>query len=137
MARDDDYRSAGSDGSGLALLTPAAILIGSLFIAGAIIYSAHLLVAGRTGTGPVWAPVVWGGRTSPGPVPPSGTAITRDTPLKVGSKVLAPDGGGWYRAEVLALDGEDGVRIRYTGWGPQYDRAFTRDQLQVDRDAGK
>jgi hypothetical protein len=38
---------------------------------------------------------------------------------------------------VLALNGEDGVRIRYTGWGPQYDRDFTRGELQLDTKAGE
>jgi hypothetical protein len=140
MIRDEDFRRPANDGGGSNLLTPAAVLIGSLFIAGAIVYAAHLLVgAFGTGAGAFrMAPVVWtGGGGGGGPVPQSGVAITRDTPLKVGSKVLAPDGPGWYRATVLALDGEDVVRIRYTGWGPQFDRDFTRDQLQKDTSAGQ
>jgi hypothetical protein len=132
MSRDEDFRRPGGDG--VALLTPAAILLGSLFVAGAIVYAAHLLASGGGAAWPAPVAVRVGG---PGPVPPSGVAVTRDTPLKVGSKVLAPDGGGWYRAEVLALDGRDGVRIRYTGWGPQFDRDFTRADLQQDRGAGE
>src|SRR5215218_3696096 len=117
MSRDEDFRRPGSDG--VALLTPAAILLGSLFVAGAIVYAAQLPATGAGGGGGAGAGVVWvapgrGGIGGPGPVQPSGIPVTRATPLKVGSKVLAPD-GAWYRAEVLALNGEDGVRIRYTG----------------------
>jgi hypothetical protein len=144
VARDENDWRPRSDGVRIALLTPAAILLGSLFIAGAIVYAARLLVEAY-GPGP-WvpqpavpqAPVVGGvGPAAPGPVPPSGVAISRATPLMVGSKVLALDGAQWFRAEVLRLDGEDRVRIRYTGWGPQYDRDLTRDQLQLDQGAGK
>jgi hypothetical protein len=66
------------------------------------------------------------------PVEPSGIPIEMETRLEVGSTVLAFSHGRWWRAEVTALEGEDHVRIRYPGWGPNWDASMRRTALQVD-----
>jgi hypothetical protein len=44
------------------------------------------------------------------PVPPSGIEVRHDTPLDVGSRVLAFSQGYWLRARVVAIEDSDMVR---------------------------
>jgi hypothetical protein len=65
------------------------------------------------------------------PVEPSGIAIEPETPLDVGSVVLSYSQGRWWRAEVVALEDDDLVRIHFPGWDEKWDVSVPRGELQV------
>jgi hypothetical protein len=65
------------------------------------------------------------------PVEPSGIAIEPETPLDVGSVVLSFTQGRWWRAEVVALEDNDMVRIHFPGWDAKWDASVPRGELQV------
>jgi hypothetical protein len=65
------------------------------------------------------------------PVEPSGIQIEPETPLSPGAIVLSYSQGRWWRAEVVALEGEDLVRIHYPGWDESWDTTVPRSELQV------
>jgi hypothetical protein len=65
------------------------------------------------------------------PVEPSGIAIEPETHLEVGSIVLSYSQGRWWRAEVIALDGDDEVTIHFPGWDSNWDVTVPRSELQV------
>jgi hypothetical protein len=65
------------------------------------------------------------------PVEPSGITVEPETPLEVGSIVLAYSQGRWWRAEVVALEGDDDVRIHFPGWDSKWDVTVPRNELQV------
>src|SRR4051794_23526581 len=64
------------------------------------------------------------------PVDASGVWVGPDTRLGVGSAVLCRDAGSWWRAEVIALEGDERVRIHFVGWEPMWDRSVSRGELQ-------
>jgi hypothetical protein len=66
------------------------------------------------------------------PVEPSGIAIEPETPLDVGSVVLSYSQGRWWRAEVVALEENEMVRIHFPGWDVTWDASVPRGELQVD-----
>jgi hypothetical protein len=66
------------------------------------------------------------------PVEPSGVHLDPETPLDIGAIVLAYSQGRWWRAEVVALDGEDTVTIHYPGWDSTWDVTVPKTELQVD-----
>ena len=65
------------------------------------------------------------------PVEPSGIAIEPETPLDVGSIVLSYSQGRWWRAEVVALEGDDDVCVHFPGWDSKWDVTVPRGELQV------
>ena len=65
------------------------------------------------------------------PVEPSGIAIEPETQLEAGSIVLSYSQGRWWRAEVVALEGEDDVLIHFPGWDAKWDVTVPRGELQV------
>jgi hypothetical protein len=65
------------------------------------------------------------------PVEPSGIAIEPETPLEVGSIVLSYSQGRWWRAEVVALEDNEMVRLHYPGWDAKWDVSVPRGELQV------
>ena len=65
------------------------------------------------------------------PVEPSGIAIEPENYLEVGSVVLSYSQGRWWRAEVIALEGEEDVTIHYPGWDSKWDVTVPRGELQV------
>jgi len=65
------------------------------------------------------------------PVEPSGIQMQPETPLEIGTIVLACSHGQWWRAEVIGLEGDEIVRIHYPGWGPEWDVAVPKIELQV------
>ncbi len=65
------------------------------------------------------------------PVEPSGIAIEPETPLDVGSVVLSYSQGRWWRAEVVALEENEMVRIHFPGWDAKGDVNVPRGELQV------
>jgi hypothetical protein len=66
------------------------------------------------------------------PVNPSGKLVQHDTPLVVGSSVLAEWYGLWWRAKVVSIESEDDIRIHYVGWDDQWDETVPRSRLQED-----
>jgi len=65
------------------------------------------------------------------PVEPSGLPVTPETQLAIGSIVLVPAQGCWWRAEVIAFEGPDHVRVRYPGWDAKWEEAVPRSDLQI------
>jgi hypothetical protein len=66
------------------------------------------------------------------PIEPSGVHYDPETPLEVGTIVLAYSQSRWWRAEVVALEGDDQVRIHYPGWDEKWDATVPKTELQVD-----
>jgi hypothetical protein len=66
------------------------------------------------------------------PVQPSGLPVGPDTPLEVGAAVLANWRGVWWRAQVVALEPGDLVRIHYVGWDSRWDETVPRSSLLLD-----
>jgi hypothetical protein len=66
------------------------------------------------------------------PVPPSGLEIDHDTPLVVGSPVLAFTQGYWWRARIVAIEDDEMVRVDFPGWDPSVQMRVPRTQLQLD-----
>jgi hypothetical protein len=64
------------------------------------------------------------------PVEPSGIAVELETPLEVGTVVLSYSQGRWWRAEIVALEG-DSVRVHFPGWDEKWDATVPRGELQV------
>jgi hypothetical protein len=132
----------------LAISLPVAIVLASLIVAAAIVYAARLLAQrpsgsqalppGAAGQVPLLSsglpfPAMEAPLSSEGfPVEPSGIPIQPETPLEVGSTVLAYSQGRWWRAEVVGLEPDDQVRIRYPGWDSKWDETARRSELQVD-----
>jgi hypothetical protein len=71
----------------------------------------------------------WTGKGEP--VEPTGIAVTPETKLAIGSLVLAPAQGCWWRAEVVGFEGPGHVRVRYSGWDARWEEAVPRSELQV------
>lgn len=69
------------------------------------------------------------------PVEPSGVSFQPETPLEVGTRVLAFSMDRWWRADVIALEGDDMVRIHYPGWDSSWDVTVPKTELQVDLSA--
>jgi hypothetical protein len=65
------------------------------------------------------------------PVEPSGIPVTAETKLALGSMVLVPAQGRWWRANVIAFEGPDHVRVHYFGWDAKWEEAVPRTELQV------
>jgi hypothetical protein len=122
------------------LTLPVAIVIASVILASAMIYSARTLAtamalqppAGHASSAlpdsPNQVPLSAAGF----PVEPSGIPVEVETPLEVGSTVLAFSQGRWWRAQVTALEGEECVRLHYPGWDSYWDESRPRSELQVD-----
>jgi hypothetical protein len=103
---------------------------------------------GPSGNGTVWlaavlekgvhpvAPQVEYPQTDEGrPVPPSNVPVGPETPLKVGSRVLAFSQGRWWRADVIGLEPGDRVKLHFPGWDAKWDTVVPRAELQVDPNA--
>src|SRR5262245_33756778 len=121
----------------LAISLPVSIVLASLILAVALVYAARLLAqrpGGNQALTPGAAgqfPLLSSGLPFPGmeaplssdgfPVEPSGITVQPETPLEVGSTVLAFSQGRWWRAEVIGLESDDRVRIRYPGWDSKWD----------------
>jgi len=69
------------------------------------------------------------------PVVPSNIPVDSDTPLKKGMTVLSFSQGRWWRAEIVAIEPDEYVKIHFPGWDPKWDISIHRDELQVDNDA--
>lgn len=65
------------------------------------------------------------------PVEPSGIQMQPETPLDVGTIVLSCSHGQWWRAEVVAIEENDMVRIHYPGWESHWDASVPKTELQV------
>jgi hypothetical protein len=66
------------------------------------------------------------------PVDPSGVHMQPETPLEIGTTVLAFSQGRWWRAEVVGLAGDDQVRLHFPGWDNDFDVTLAKTELQVD-----
>jgi hypothetical protein len=67
------------------------------------------------------------------PVQPSGINVDADTRLVVGSIVLAPSQGRWYRAQVVGFEEPNRVRVRFVGWSSAWNEVVSRGELQIDQ----
>ena len=75
----------------------------------------------RTGSEPL---------TNPGPIEPSSILVEASTPLFAGDPVHVKWNTTWWRGEVLELMPDGKVKIRYTGWGSNYDESVPRSSLR-------
>jgi len=66
------------------------------------------------------------------PLEPSGIPLQPETPLEIGSTVLAFSQGRWWRAEVVELEGDENVRLHFPGWDEKWDVTVPKTELQVD-----
>ena len=108
-----------------------AVVLASVILASAVVYAART-IARAVGRPPRAIP-----RSPAGlPVEPSGVPVEPETPLEIGSTVLAFSQGQWWRAEVIGLEGEERVRIHFPGWDPSWDETVPRSDLQVDLGGG-
>jgi hypothetical protein len=69
----------------------------------------------------------WG----PQPTQKVGDPVTDDTPLAVGTKVVAQWGNQWWDAEVLIVNPDGKVKIHYPGWDSKFDEVVPRDRLRL------
>jgi hypothetical protein len=58
-------------------------------------------------------------------------AATAATPLRAGQSLFVRSGSSWYAARVLALECGSLVRIRYAGWGAEWDETVPRDRVRL------
>jgi hypothetical protein len=123
---------------------PIAVILASIILAAAIIYSARTIATaiaqqptgGRAGSALPFSPNQVPHSAAGFPVEASGIPVEPETHLEVGSTVLAFSQGRWWRAEVTALDGEEHVRLHYPGWDSFWDESRPRSELQVDLGGG-
>jgi len=62
---------------------------------------------------------------------PPGTSVTPATELETGDAVLVEWGGQWWGGEVLEVLAENRVKIRYDGWGKDWDEAVARERVRL------
>jgi hypothetical protein len=104
-----------------------SVVLASVILASAIVYASRK-IAGAIARQSAGMPQSAAGL----PAEPSGIPVEPETPLEVGATVLAFSQGRWWRAEVIALEGGERVRIHYPGWDPTWDESVPRSELQVD-----
>jgi hypothetical protein len=63
-------------------------------------------------------------------VEPTGIVIDDQTPLDIGTKVLAYWRGHWWNAVVVGFD-EERVIVRYVGWNETWDEPQPRSNIQL------
>jgi hypothetical protein len=61
--------------------------------------------------------------------------VTAETALKVGDRLLIEYHGSWWDAEVLAVQSDGQVRIRYDGFDSSWDETVPRSRLNLDASA--
>jgi hypothetical protein len=66
-----------------------------------------------------------------------GEPVTDKTPLKAGERVHVEWQGSCWTGEVLALNDDGTVRIRYVGWGSEWDETVARSRLQLPTTSNK
>ncbi len=120
-------------------MLPLAVILASITLASAIVYAARTIASAiaRQSNEQTEGSLPLAHEGSPlsaagFPVEPSGVRVEPETPLELGSNVLAFSQGRWWRAEVTGLHGEEQIRIHYAGWDPIWDESVPRDSLQVD-----
>jgi hypothetical protein len=122
------------------VVLPLAAILASVILASAILYAARTIASAIARRPPKersngffsFSPEEVPQSPSGLPVEPSGVPVELETHLEVDSTVLAFSHGRWWRAEVTALEGEDRVRIHYSGWDPIWDESVPRSALQVN-----
>jgi hypothetical protein len=70
------------------------------------------------------------------PVEPSGIPVPPDVPLEAGAPLLAYSGGRWWRATVIAVEG-DKVEVCFPGWDTSRRERIPRKYLQIDPDPNR
>jgi hypothetical protein len=68
------------------------------------------------------------------PVATTGEPVDANTPLQVGSRVIAKWGDHWWDAEVIGMEPNGHVRIHYTEWESRFDEVVPRDRLRLPAD---
>jgi hypothetical protein len=119
---------------------PFAVILASVILASAILYAARMIASavaqqspsGRRNRHVSFSPNQVPHSAAGFPVDPTGIPVEPETPLDVGSTVLAFSQGRWWRAEVIALEGDEHVRLHYPGWDRAWDESKPRTELQVD-----
>src|SRR5262249_4273713 len=63
-------------------------------------------------------------------VDPAGVAVGAEIALLPGTPVLASRQGSWWRANVIEIEPDNRVRVRFVGWDESWDECLPRDALQ-------
>ena len=66
------------------------------------------------------------------PVEPAGIAVGSEMTLAPGTPVLASRQGSWWRANVIEIERDQRVRVRFVGWDESWDESLPRDTLQLE-----
>jgi hypothetical protein len=69
---------------------------------------------------------------SPGPIEESTVPVNDQTPLVPGQALQVSYAGTWYAAEVVGMESDGGIHIRYFGWGSNWDEVVPRADLRLD-----
>ncbi|HZZ81321.1 MAG TPA: hypothetical protein VFE62_22650 [Gemmataceae bacterium] len=80
----------------------------------------------------LWIGIMVSVPTSPRatPVEPTGIVIDDQTPLEIGTKLVAYSGGRWWSAVVIGI-ADERVIIRYVGWTDSWNEPQPRRNLQL------
>jgi hypothetical protein len=123
------------------LALPEALVIASLILGVALVWSAYLIARVLATKNRPAMPLFPSFPSFPPlpplppqalPVEPSGIPVGPDTRLEEGTPVLANWRDIWWRARVVALESADRVRIHYEGWDDTWDETVPRSALQID-----
>jgi hypothetical protein len=57
--------------------------------------------------------------------------VRDDTPLTSGQIVQVQWGNGWYPADILAVDADGRLRVRYRGWSDEWNESVPRTRIQL------
>ena len=72
---------------------------------------------------------------NPGAIEESKVPVTDQTPLRPGQALQVSYAGTWYAAEVVGIEGDGGIHIKYFGWGSNWDEIVPRSDLRLDPQA--
>jgi hypothetical protein len=108
-------------------ILPFAVILASVILASSIVCAARTIARAI-----LWQPIRVPHSAAGYAVEPSGIPVEPETHLETGSAVLAFSHGRWWRAEVIALEGEEWVRVHYPGWDRAWDTSLRRSELQID-----
>lgn len=80
--------------------------------------------------GPIVAPAP-AGTSGPGAIEPNGVPVDANTPLVAGTFVQLQYNSAWYEAQVLRAESGGRLRVRYVGWGAEWDETVDRARLRI------
>lgn len=71
----------------------------------------------------------------PGAIESTGIPVEADTTVSPGDVLQVQWGGRWWAAQVVSLEPEGKVKVRYVGWEKRWEEVVPRARLQLDPEA--